>query len=131
MKASIRSAALFIALVIVMGTACAGTTITAAQDTEVGVINPAPPGACQAAIVRLENALSEALARGRPLTIAPVSAGAMLHHQPTRDSVAKARSESVKRVEVSLATARELRSEGKRSECVSMLEKIARSVGIR
>jgi hypothetical protein len=55
----------------------------------------------------------------------------MLHHQPTRDSVAKAQVESVKRVENSLATARDLRSKGKRSECISLLAKIALPVGMR
>jgi hypothetical protein len=59
------------------------------------------------------------------------SVGAMLHHQPTRDSVREAEIESVKRVETSLATARDLRSEGKRSECIAMLAKIALPVGIR
>jgi len=130
MKALIRST-FVIVLGIVMGTACAGTTIVAAQGTETGVSNPAPPGACRAAIARLENALNEALVGGRPLTMARESVSAMLHHQPTRDSIAKAQSESVKRVEDSLATARELRSAGQRSECVSMLEKIALSVGVR
>jgi hypothetical protein len=79
----------------------------------------------------LERALNEALGHGRVLTTAPESVGAMLHHQPTPDSVAKAQRESVKRVENSLATARGLRSEGKRSQCISMLERIAFSVGLR
>jgi len=123
--------AFVVVLGIVTGTGCTGTTIAAAQGAETGVTNPAPPGACSAAITRLENALNEALLRGRPLKTAPESVGAMLHHQPTRDSIAKAQSESVRRVEASLASARELRSEGKRSECVSMLKNIALSVGIR
>jgi hypothetical protein len=55
----------------------------------------------------------------------------MLHHQPTRESVREAERESVKRVETSLATAKDLRTEGKRSECISMLAKIALPVGIR
>jgi hypothetical protein len=130
MKASIRSA-FVVVLGIVTGTACARTTIAVAQGTETSVTNAAPPGACDAAIARLEKALNEALVRGRPLTTARESIGAMLHHQPTRDSVAKARSESARRLEDSLANARELRSEGKRSECVSILEKIALSVGVR
>ena len=121
----------FVVLGILTATACAGTTIAAAQSIEARVTNPAGPGACHAAIARLESVMNGALARGRPLTTAPESVAAMLHHQPSRDSVANAQRESVKRVEDSLATARELRSEGKRSECVSMLEKIALSVGVR
>jgi hypothetical protein len=130
MKAPLRSTLVFV-LGVVTGAACTGIRTTAAQGTETGVTNPAPPGACQAAIGRLETALNEALAHGRAVATAPESVGAMLHHQPTRDSVAKAQSESFRRVKDSLATARELRSAGKRSECVSMLEKIAVSVGVR
>jgi hypothetical protein len=130
MKASIGSA-LIVALGIAAASACAGTRIAAAQAAETGVTDPSPPGACHAAIARLEKVLNEALAHGRVLATVPESVGAMLHRQPTRDSVAKAQRESVERVENSLATARELRSEGKRSQCISMLEKIALSVGVR
>jgi hypothetical protein len=129
METSIRSA--FVILVgIVTSTACAGTTIAAAQGTEISVADSAPPGACSAAIARVESALNEARAGGRPIA-APQSIGAQLHRQPTRDSVAKAEKESVKRVEDSLATARQLRSQGKHSECVSILERIAISADIR
>jgi hypothetical protein len=121
----------FVVLGILTATACTGTTNAAAQAIEAGVTNHAAPGACHAAIARLESILNDALTRGRSLTTAPESVTAMLHHQPTRDSVAKAQRESVKRVQDSLATAMELRSAGKRSECVSMLEKIALSVGVR
>jgi hypothetical protein len=130
MKAPVGSA-----LVVVLGvmaiTACAGTWLGTAQAAEAGVADPAPRGACGTAIGRLETALNEARARGHVVASAPESVGAMLHHQPTRDSVAKAEIESVKRVETSLATARDLRSEGKRSQCISMLARIALPVGIR
>lgn len=130
MKAPIGSA-LVVVLGVAASAACAGAWSRGARAVESGVNDPAPPGACRAAITRLETALNEALARGRVVGSAPESVGAMLHHQPTRDSVAKAQSESVMRVEASLATARRLRSEGKRSECISMLEKIASTVGVR
>jgi hypothetical protein len=55
----------------------------------------------------------------------------MLHRQPTRDSVARAQSESEQRVESSLASARKLRIEGKRSECISVIEKVASPAGLR
>ncbi len=126
------SSAFVVLLGIAAGAACAGTTIAAAQGAGNGAVDPAAmPGTCGEAIARLESALNESLARGRPLRAAPESVSAMLHHQPSRDSVAKAQSESVKRVEDALATARELRAAGRRAECVSMLSKIALSVGIR
>jgi hypothetical protein len=129
MKASTGSV-LIVALGIAAAAACAETRVAAAQAAETGITDPPPPGACRAAITRLEKALNEALAHGRALATQPESVGAMLHRQPTRRSVAEAQRESVKKIENSLATARELRSEGKRSQCISMLEKIALSVGV-
>jgi hypothetical protein len=130
MNARVESA-LAILLGALTAAACAGTWFGTTRAARAGVTDSAPPGACGAAIGRLETALNEARTQGRVVASAPQSIGAMLHHQPTRDSVRNAEIESVKRVETSLATARELRSEGKRSECVSMLEKIALPVGIR
>jgi hypothetical protein len=127
MSASIGSA-LIVVLGFAAATACAATGVAAAQAVE--TTDRAPPGACRAAIARMETALNEALAQGRAVATAPQSVDAMLHHQPTRDSVARAQSESVKRVANLLATARELRSESKRSECISMLEKINLLVGV-
>jgi hypothetical protein len=120
MKASVGPA-----LIVVLGVAVAAACPThsaTAQAAETNVTDPSPPGTCRAAITRLETALDEALARGRPLATAPESVGAMLHHQPTRDSVAVAQRESIRMVKDSLAAARELRSEGKRSQCISMLK---------
>jgi len=113
------------ALIVALGIAAA------AQAAETGVTDPPPSGACLVAIVRLEKVLNEALGHRAALATAPESVGAMLHHQPSRDSVAEAQRKSIERMENALATARKLRSEGKRSECVSMLEKIALSVGVR
>jgi hypothetical protein len=127
MKVPIESA-LLVVLGVLASAACSGI---AARAAKAGVTDPAPPGACGTAISRLETALNEARTQGRVVANAPESVGAMLHHQPTRDSVRKAELESVKRVEHSLATARDLRSEGKRSECISMLAKIPLPVGIR
>jgi hypothetical protein len=130
MKAPVESA-LVVMLGVLTGVGCAGTWFGAARATEAGVTDQASPGACKAAIVRLETALNEAHTQGRVVASAPESVGAMLHHQPTRDSVRKAEIESVKRLETLLATARDLRSKGKRSQCVSMLKEIALPVGIR
>jgi len=130
MKAPIESP-LFVVLGVLTSAACAGTWFEIARGAEAGITDSAPPGACGAAIAQLETALSEARAHGHVVASAPESVGAMLHHQPTRDSVAKAEIESVKRIETSLATARDLRSEGKRPECISILARIALPVGFR
>jgi hypothetical protein len=130
MRASVESA-LVLVLGVSVGAACAGIWFGTARAAQAGVTGSAPPGACGAAIARLETALQEARTQGRVVGSARESVGAMLHHQPTRDSVREAEIESVKRVETSLATARDLRSEGKRSECIAMLAKIALPVGIR
>jgi hypothetical protein len=128
MTTPIRSA---LVVVFLASAACTGAWIGVARAVEAGVADPAPIGACGAAIARLETALNQARGNGRVVASAPESVGAMLHHQPTRDSVAKAQSESVQRVEASLAAAWKLRSEGKRSECVATLEKIPSDVGAR
>jgi hypothetical protein len=128
MTTPIRSA---LVVVFLASAACTGAWIGVARAEEAGVADPAPIGACGAAIARLETALNQARGNGRVVASAPESVGAMLHHQPTRDSVAKAQSESVQRVEASLAAAWKLRSEGKRSECVATLEKIPSDVGAR
>jgi hypothetical protein len=130
MKAPVESA-LVLVLGVFMGPACAGTWSGTARAAQAGVTDSAPPGACGAAIARLETALEQARTQGRVVASARESVGAMLHHQPTRESVREAERESVKRVETSLATAKDLRTEGKRSECISMLAKIALPVGIR
>ena len=127
MKAPIGSA-----LIVVLGIASSVAWIGAAPAVEAEAIDdPAPKGACGAAIARLETALNQARASGRVIASAPESVGAMLHRQPTRDSVARAQSESEQRVEDSLATARKLRVEGKRSECIAVLEKVASPAGVR
>lgn len=116
--------------VVLASAACTAGWTGAARAVEAGVTDdPAPKGACGAAIGRLEAALNEARANGRVVASAPELVAAMLHHQPTRDSVAKAQSESVQEVEASLATARKLRSEGKRSECIAMIERVASPAG--
>ena len=122
-------------LVVVLGVftaaACAGTCFGTAHGAEAPVADNASPGACGAAIARLETALNEARAHGHVVANAPESISAMLHHQPTRDSVAKAELDSVKTIEASLATARDLRSRRKRLECISLLAKVVLPVGIR
>ena len=131
MKAPIGSPLVVVLGVLTSAACTTGTWFGTARAAEAGITDSAPPGACGAAIARLETALSEARAHGHVVASAPESVGAMLHRQPTRDSVAKAEIESVTRIETSLATARDLRSEGKRSECISILARIALPVGIR
>ena len=119
-------------VVVVAIAACSVVWIGGAKAVEAAITDdPAPKGACGAAIARLETALNQARASGRAVTSAPESVAAMLHHQPTRDSLAKAQSESEQRVEASLATARKLRTVGRRSECIAMIDKVAPPDGIR
>jgi hypothetical protein len=119
-------------LIVLLGVAVSAAWIRPAPAVEADVAgDPAPKkGACGAAIARVETVLSEARANGRVVASAPESVAAMLHHQPTRDSVARAQSETEHRVESSLETARKLRVEGKRSECIAVLEKVASPAGI-
>jgi hypothetical protein len=109
---------------LAFGVVCAAWT-GVARAGEDGIADPAPPGACGAAIARLETEFNQARAKGQALSSAPESIGAMLHHQPTQESVARAQSESEKRVEASLALARTLRAEGKRSKCIATVEQFA------
>jgi hypothetical protein len=127
MKAPIGSA-----LIVLLGVAASTAWIHTASAVEAEAINdPAPKGACGAAIARMETALDQARANGRVAGSAPESVSAMLHRQPTRDSVARAQSETEQRVEASLETARKLRVEGKRSECIAVIEKVASPIGVR
>ena len=130
MKAPIASSS-FVAFGVVVGTICAGAWSGAARTEETRVADPARPGACSAAIARVETVLSRARANGHVVASAPESVTARLHRQPTRESVANAVNESEKRIEDSLEIARKLRSDGKRSECVAMLEKVSWSLGMR
>jgi hypothetical protein len=126
MKAPVWSA-----LIVAIGVVASATWVGTAPAVEAVIDDPAPKGACGAAIARVEMVLNQARTNGLGVLSAPESVGAMLHRQPTRDSVARARSEAAQRVEDTLATARKLRVEGKRSECIAVLEKVASPVGVR
>jgi hypothetical protein len=118
-----------VAFGLCVGAACAGALTGPARADEAGVADPAQPGACGAAIARLETVLSQAHANGYSVASAPESRAARLHHQPTPDSVAKAQSDSETRVEASIERARRLRQEGRRSECIATVEKV--TLGMR
>jgi hypothetical protein len=119
-------------LIVLLAVAASAAWVRVAPAVEAEAINdPAPKGACGAAIARLETVLGQARASGRVVASAPESVGAMLHRQPTRDSVARAQSETEQRVEALLEAARKLRVEGKRSECIAVLEKVAAPAGVR
>jgi hypothetical protein len=121
-----------IGLALIVGAVVASSAcIRQAPAVEAATEDPAPKGACGAAILRVETALERARAAGGGVASAPESVGALLHHQPTRESVAKAQSETAQRVETSLKTARQLRVEGKRSECIAVLERVASPAGVR
>ena len=61
---------------------------------------------------------------------APESAGALLHRQPTPETVARAETEAEEKTDAALALARKLNAEGKDSECLSALEKVAVPLGV-
>jgi hypothetical protein len=108
-----------------LSAACFGVWTGVARAEEAGITDPVRPGACGAAIARLETALNRARADGQAVVSAPESVDALLHHQPTQESVAKAESEAQTRIETSIELARKLRFEGKRSECVSVAGKVS------
>jgi hypothetical protein len=108
-----------------LSAACFGVWTGVARTEEAGVTDLVRPGACGAAIARLETALNRARANRRAAASAPESVDALLHHQPTQESVAKAEGEVQKRVETSIELARRLRFEGKRSECVAIIGKVS------
>ncbi len=88
-------------------------------------------GSCRTEITRLELALSQAGASGRPVGNVPESSAARLHRQPTVQSVEQAESEAKKTVETALALARKLEAEGLDAECAAMLKKVEPPVGPR
>jgi hypothetical protein len=130
----VRASAIHVsASLVALGVLAYGAFPATAWAQEAGVVaglTGAPPGACGAAIARLETAWNQARASGQALATVPESVGAMLHHQPTRDSVAIAQSESERKVESSIALARKLRAEGKRAECIATVQKVS-AVGTR
>jgi hypothetical protein len=101
-----------------------GETAHAAEET--GVSERAPPdqsniGICSARIARLEAILQRTPAAGRVAGSATESLTALLHHQPTPQSVARANEDAEKHASATLAQARKLSTEGKETECVVML----------
>ena len=120
-------------LAVLCVTACAVSStpfVGIAQAVEAALTGP-PPGACGAALARVETALSQARASGHIVASAPESVDAMLHRQPTSQSIARAQTAAVEKIEDSITAARKLRAEGKRAECIGMLEKVALQLGVR
>ena len=87
-------------------------------------------GPCSAEIARIEMVLGQARANRQRAASAPESAAARLHRQPTPRTVAQAEAEAEKKVDAALALARKLDSEGKNSECIAALEKVALPLGV-
>jgi hypothetical protein len=87
-------------------------------------------GPCSEEIARVELALSQAQANRQIGPSAPESAGALLHRQPTPETVARAQTEAEKNTDAALALARKLNAEGKDSECVAALEKGGVPLGV-
>jgi hypothetical protein len=74
--------------------------------------------------------MSQAQANRQIVPSAPETVGARLHHQPTPETVAEAETEAEKRVDAALRLARELNSEGKESQCLVTIEKVALPLGV-
>ena len=87
-------------------------------------------GPCSEEIARVEMALSQAQANRQIGPSAPESARALLHRQPTPETVARAETEAEEKTDAALALARKLNAEGKDSECLSALEKVAVPLGV-
>jgi thioredoxin-like negative regulator of GroEL len=90
----------------------------------------ADAAACSAEIARLEMVLSQAQSDRQVAASAPESVAARLHHQPTPETVGKATAEAEENVEAAFAAARKLESEGKDTECVATLAKVAVPLGM-
>jgi hypothetical protein len=83
---------------------------------------------CGERIAKLEVELRQAEADRRVLS-APQSTSAMLHHQPTPESIAKAKTEVQEHLVSRLDAAKKLNSEGKESECLAALGRFAVDIG--
>jgi hypothetical protein len=93
----------------------------------IGSISPlasANAGPCAAAIVAFRNALPQD-ADGEPAVVgtAPQSVDAQLRHQPTPDSVERAKKGARSAIAASLAEAEKLDAEGNQSACEETLAK--------
>jgi hypothetical protein len=128
MKAPIGS--FLAAFCVTAGAVSSAPFVGAAHALEAALTDP-PPGACGAALARVETALSQARASGHFVASAPESVDAMRHRQPTITSVARAQTAAVEKIEHSITAARKLRTEGKRAECIGMLEKVVLQLGVR
>ena len=91
----------------------------------------APAGPCGDEIARVEQALGQAQANPQLGPSAPESAGALLHRQPTPQSVERAQTQADEKTNTALAQARKLNAEGRESECISALEPVAVPLGVR
>ena len=92
---------------------------------------PAHAGPCSDEIARLETVLAQAKAIGDPALSAPETTGARLHRQPTPQSVGRATAGAEEKVELALAAARKLDSEGKDAACMATLADVAVPLGVR
>jgi hypothetical protein len=92
---------------------------------------PAHAGPCSDEIARLETVLNQAKADREPALSAPETLGARLHRQPTPQSVGKATTGAEEKVELALAAARKLDSEGKDAACMATLADVAGPLGVR
>jgi len=90
----------------------------------------AQAGRCSAEIARVEMVLRQARTNRQVVPSAPESTAARLHRQPTPQTVAKAEAEAERKADAALALARKLDSEGKNSECIAALEKVALPLGV-
>jgi hypothetical protein len=92
---------------------------------------PAHAGPCSDEIARLETVLAQAKADREPALSAPETTDARLHRQPTPQSVGRATAGAEEKVELALAAARKLDSEGEAAACMATLADVAAPLGGR
>ena len=102
MTASLGS---FLAAFCVTACAASSTFFGGTARAVEAALTDVPPGACGAALARVETALSQARASGHIVASAPESVDAMLHRQPTSQSIARAQTAAVEKIEDSITAA--------------------------
>jgi hypothetical protein len=126
MKAPIAS--LLAVLCAAPGLFGSASFVGAAHGVEAALTDP-PAGACGAAIARLETDFNQARASGHIVVSAPESVDAKLHRQPTSKSIESAQIAAVARIADAITAARKLRVDGKRAQCIFVLQQIASPLG--
>ncbi len=87
-------------------------------------------GACTDEIAKLQKLASASVPRAFVGPTGRQTIGAQLHHQPTPESIAQAKSGAADSVDLVLAKARDLDAAGKEAECMGSLDKAKYLLGL-